>query len=86
MSDIVASLRQVIQNLVAPDLKSHTAKLEALQKQADVQYDSIMKTLNAFWEEMRSEFATLRANNQAEVFRQMVPLSERVAALESRLK
>jgi hypothetical protein len=86
MSDIVASLRQVIQDLVAPDLKSHTAKLVALQKQADVQYDSIMKTLDAFRAEMRSEFAALRANNQAEVFRQMLPLSERVAALESRLK
>jgi hypothetical protein len=68
MSDIVASLRRVIQDLVTPDLKSHTAKLEALQKQADVQYDSIMKTLDAFRAEMRSEFAALRANNQAEVF------------------
>lgn len=86
MSDIVASLRQVIQDLVAPALKSHTTKLAALQKQADVQYDSIMKTLDAFRAEMRSEFAALRANNQAEVFRQMLPLSERVAALESRLK
>jgi hypothetical protein len=84
MSDIVASLRQVIQDLVAPDLKSHTAKLEALQRQSEVQYDSLMKALDAFRAEMRSEFTALRASNQAEVFRQLLPLSERVAALESR--
>jgi hypothetical protein len=65
MCDIVASLRQVIQDLVAPDLKSHTAKLEALQKQADVQYDWIMKTLDAFRAALRSEFAALRASKSS---------------------
>jgi hypothetical protein len=63
MSDMVTSLRQVIQDLVAPDLKSHTVKLDALQKQREVQYDAVMKTLDAFRAEMRSEFAALRASN-----------------------
>jgi hypothetical protein len=30
MSDVITSLRQVIQDLVAPDLKSHTVKLDSL--------------------------------------------------------
>jgi hypothetical protein len=93
MSDKITGLRQVIQDLVAPDLKAHTAKLEALQKQTEMlqkltefQYDSIIKTLEAFRAEMRSEFAALRANNQTEVFRQLSPLSERVAVLEAQTK
>jgi hypothetical protein len=57
MSDIVTGLRQVIQDLVTPDLKSHTAKLEALQRQSEIQHDAVMKTLDAFRAEMRSEFA-----------------------------
>jgi hypothetical protein len=60
MSDIVTGLRQVIQDLVAPELKSHT-KLEALQKQSEIQHDAVMKTLDAFRAEMRSEFASLCA-------------------------
>jgi len=28
MSDVMTALRQVIQDLVAPDLKAHTVKLE----------------------------------------------------------
>jgi len=93
MSAIVASLRQVIQDLVAPDLKSHTAKLEALQRQmetlqrsVEIQHDAMMKTMDAFRAEMRSEFAALRANNQVEVLRPLAPVSERVAVVESRTK
>ena len=56
MSDIVTGLRQVIQELVAPDLKVHTVKLDALQKQGEIQHDAVMKTLDAVRAEMRSEF------------------------------
>ncbi len=71
MSDIVASLRQVIQDLVAPDLKSHTAKLEALQKQADVQYDSIMNDAGCGSGGDAVGVRGSEWSNQAEVFRQM---------------
>lgn len=92
MADIVTGVRQLIQDLIAPDLKAHTAKLDGLQRQTDMlqrsidtQYDSLVKTLDAFRAEMRSEFASLRASNQLEVLRQVSPLSERVALVESRL-
>jgi hypothetical protein len=86
MSDVITAMRQVVQDLIAPDLKSHTVKLEALQKQSEIQHDAVMKTLDAFRAEMRSEFASLRANNQVEVFRQVSPISERIAVVESRTK
>lgn len=86
MSDVVTGLRQVIQDLVALDLKALTAKLDSLQRQTEIQRDALMKTLDAFRAEMRSEFAALRANNQVEVFRQMTPISERVAVVEARTK
>ena len=69
MSDIITGLRQVIQDLVAPELKAHTVRLdslqkqgEMLQKQVEVQHEATMRTLDAFRAEMRSEFALLRAN------------------------
>jgi hypothetical protein len=83
MSDIITGLHEVIQDLVAPDLKSHTAKLESLQKLSEVQHDAVMKTLDAFRAEMRSEFAASHANNQVEVFRQVSPISERVAVMDT---
>jgi len=86
MSDIITGLRQVIQDLVAPDLKAHTIKLDMLQRQVEIQHDALMKTIDAFRAEMRSEFAALRANNQLEVFRQVSPISERMTVMESRTK
>jgi len=86
MSDVITGFRQVIQDLVAPDLKAHTAKLEALQKQSEIQHDAVMTTLDAFRAEMRAEFASLRANNQVEVFRQVTPMNERLAVVEARTK
>ncbi len=93
MSDVITGLRQVIQDLVAPDLKALAVRIETLQRQSEtlqksveVQHDSLMKTLDAFRAEMRTEFAMLRANNQMEVMRQVAPISERIAVVESRSK
>lgn len=63
MSDMLSEFRQVIQELVLPDLTSYSARLEALQKQSEMQHDVVMKTLDTFRAEMRSEFVALKANN-----------------------
>jgi hypothetical protein len=86
MSDVVAGLRQVIQDLVAPALKAHTVKLDMLQKQVAIRHDALITMLDAFRAEMKSEFAAFRASNQMEVFRQVSPISDRIALVESRTK
>ncbi len=91
MSDVITSLRQIIQDLVAPDLKALQSKADSQAKQLDMmnqqstaQHDATMKVLEAFRAEMRSEFAALKALNQVEVMRQVSPLSERIAIVERR--
>jgi len=81
---MITGVRQVIQDLVAPDLKAILSRQESLQKQLEVQHDAVVKTIEAFRAEMRSEFAALRANNQLEVLRQVSPLSERLAVVEKK--
>ncbi len=82
MTDFITGLRQVIQDLVAPDLKAIQAKQDAMSRQNEVQFDALVRTLEAFRAEMRSEFAALRATNQLEVLRQVSPLSERISLVE----
>lgn len=82
--NILTGLRQLIQDLVVPDLKSVQAKQDAMNRQLEVQHDALMKTVEAFRAEMRSEFAALRANKQVEVLRQVSPLSERISVVEER--
>lgn len=73
----------MIQDQVAPDLKAIAAKVEALKTQSALEHDAVMKTLDAFRAEMRSEPAALQANNQVEVYRQIAPIRERIALVES---
>jgi hypothetical protein len=84
MADFTTGLRQALQDLAAPDLKAIQAKQDAVSKQIEVQHDALMKTLDAFRAEMRSEFTALRATNQLEVYRQVSPLSERISVVEKR--
>lgn len=91
MSDVIGGVRQIIQDLVAPDLKALQSRLASQSKQLDMmtqqstaQHDATMKVLEAFRAEMRSEFAALKALNQVEVMRQVSPLSERIAIVERR--
>jgi hypothetical protein len=96
MADLISGLRQVIQDLVAPDLKAIQAKQDAMAQRMELQYDSlrrqmevehnaVMTNMDAFRAEMRSEFAALRATNQLEVYRQISPLSERISVVEKRV-
>jgi hypothetical protein len=45
--------------LVAPDLKAIQVKQDAMVRQMEVQHDALIKTVEAFRAEMRSEFAAL---------------------------
>jgi len=59
MSDVIPGVRQVVQDMVSPDMKAKMAKLDVLQKQIEIQHEAMMKTIDAFHAEMRSEFAAL---------------------------
>ncbi len=90
MSDIVTGVRQLIQDLIARDLKAIAAKqdglaarLDSLEKHMALQHEVLIKLLEAFRAEIRSEFLSSRAANQLEVQRQLAPLSERVAVLQT---
>jgi hypothetical protein len=84
MADVITGLRQVIQDLVAPDLTAILSRQESLQKQMEVQHEAVVRTIEAFRAEMRSEFAALRASNQLEGLRQVSPLSERLAVVDKK--
>jgi len=79
MTGLVGGLRPAIQDLFAPDLKAIQAKQDAMDKRLELQFDSmrrqievqhnaIMTNMDAFRAGMRSEFVSLRATNQHEIY------------------
>jgi hypothetical protein len=83
MSDTNSGVRQLIQDLIAPDLKAISSEQDATEKQMMLQHNLLMKTLEAFRAEMRSEFALVRAEFRIEIQSQIAPLKEWIAVLES---
>jgi tetrahydromethanopterin S-methyltransferase subunit B len=94
MSDVVTGVRQVIQDLVAPDLKAvrarvdaldekMTASTELLSRQMELQFRALITALDSFRAEMRAEVGGLRSASRAEVTEQLSPIIERVARLEA---
>jgi hypothetical protein len=95
MADLIGGLRQVIQDLVAPDLKAIQAKQDSIEKRIELQYDSsrrqmevehnaVMANMDAFRAEGRLEFEERRATSGFEASRHTAPLSERIGAVEKR--
>ncbi len=89
--NIIAEMRQLLQDMIAPDLKALTYKVDGLQKQMELSEKSMMAQLDAFRAEMgafraemRSEFQAQRNLLQNEVLRETSPIRERVASLEAR--
>jgi len=84
LSDIITGLRQLLQDLVAPDLKAIQAKQDALYSATNAQHNAVMAALEAFRAEMRAEFTALRASLQLELLSKTGPLSERLTAIEAK--
>ena len=96
--NVISELRQLLQDVVAPDLKSIIVRVEGLQRQMELSQKAIEAQLEAFRveqvafrsemqafrAEMRSEFQGQRNLLQNEVLRETSPIRERIASLEAR--
>ena len=95
--NLISELRQILQDVIAPDLKSLSMKMDGLQRQMELsqkateaQLDAFRGELsafrgemNAFRAEMRAEFQAQRNMLQNEVLRETSPIRERLATLEA---
>ncbi len=95
--NIISELRQILQDVIAPDLKSLGMKMDGLQRQFELSQKAIEAQLeafrteqtafrsemNAFRAEMRAEFQAQRNMLQNEVLRETSPIRERLASLEA---
>jgi hypothetical protein len=63
--NLIAEIRQLLQDIVAPDLKALTIKLDGVQKQLEFSERSMNAQLDAFRAEMAAFRAEMRSEFQA---------------------
>jgi hypothetical protein len=94
---VISELGQILQDVIAPDLKSLAMKMDGLQRQVElsqkateaqleafrVEMSAFRSEMNAFRAEMRAEFQSQRNLLQNEVLRETSPIRERLATLEA---
>ena len=91
MSDnILQPLQQLIQDVIAPDVRELKVRLSSLEKQIDVRFDAIDHRFDSMDQKTDAQFKAIMAaiaesKAQAELtnMRVVAALSERVAVLES---
>jgi deoxyribodipyrimidine photolyase len=95
--NILSELRHILQDVIAPDLKSLAIKMDGLQRQMELsqkateaqleafrtEQTAFRSEMNAFRAEMRAEFQAQRNMLQNEVLRETSPIRERLASLEA---
>ncbi|HEX4651407.1 MAG TPA: hypothetical protein VH250_07870 [Granulicella sp.] len=96
--NILSEIRQLLQDVIAPDLKALAVRVEGNQRHTELALKAMEAQLEAFRvelsafrieqqafrAEMRAEFQAQRNLLQSEVLRETAPIRERLATLEAR--
>lgn len=84
MSDnILQTLQQLVQDVIAPDVRELKVRLSSLEKQIDVRFDASDQKNDAQFKAIMAAIAESKAQTDLNTFRALASLSERIAVLES---
>lgn len=80
---MLQTLQQLVQDVIAPDVREFKVRLTSLEKQMDVGFDAAEQKNDAQFKAIMAAIAESKAQTELTNMRMIVSLSERVAVLES---
>jgi hypothetical protein len=84
MSDnVLQTLQQLVQDVIAPDVRELKVRVASLEKQMDVRFDAIDQKIDARFDSLMSAISESKAHAELTNMRVIAALSERVAVLEA---
>lgn len=92
--NVLQTLQQLIQDVIAPDVRELKVRVTSLEKQMDVRFDALEQKTDtrflALEQKIDAQFQALlaaigesKAQSELATMRLLAPLSERVAVLEA---
>jgi hypothetical protein len=88
--NVLQTLQQLVQDVIAPDVRELKVRLAALEKQMDVRFEAVERRFDAADQKADARFDALmsaisesRAQAELTNLRVIASLSERVAVLEA---
>ena len=88
--NLLQTLQQLVQDVIAPDVRELKVRVSSLEKQMDVRFDAVDGRFNALEQKMDAQFDALlaaigesKAQSELTTMRLIAPLAERIAVLEA---
>lgn len=82
--NILQTLQQLVQDVIAPDVRALKVRSDSLEKQMDVRFDAMDQKSDAQFKAIMTAIAESKAQSKLTSMRVIATRSERVAVLESR--
>ena len=82
--NVLQTLQQLVQDVIAPDVRELKVRLSSLEKQMDVRFDASDQKSDAQFKAIMAAIAESKAQAELTNLRVVAALSERVAVLEAR--
>lgn len=81
--NVLQTLQQLVQDVIAPDVRELKVRLTSLEKQVDVRFDAMEQKTDAQFRAIMAAIAESKAQAELTNMRLIASLSERVAVLEA---
>jgi hypothetical protein len=81
--DILQTLQQLGQDVIAPDVRELKVRVASLEKQMDLRFSAMEQTSDAQFKAIMAAISESKAQIELNHFRMVAALSERVAVLEA---
>ncbi len=84
MPSLIAQIRKVSRKPLALQQKLASRKLDEIERKMWLQQEAFLKAIDELRAEMRQQFAAAHTIVRTELSSQLIPLTERIEALEAR--
>ena len=85
MSDnVLQTLQQLVQDVIAPDVRELKVRVTSLEKQMDVRFDAMDQKSDAQFKAIMAAISESKAQSELTNMRLIAALTERVAVLEAK--
>ena len=81
--NVLQTLQQLVQDVIAPDVRELKVRVSALEKQMDVRFDAMEQKSDAQFKALMAAIGESKAQAELTNMRLIAALSERVAVLEA---
>ena len=82
--NVLKTLQQLVQDVIAPDVRELKVRVASLEKQMDANHQIVLDKMDTQFRALMAAISEAKAQNELSSYKLISSLAERVAVLEAR--